>query len=187
MKRILLFVSCLILIVSCECPKIEFTDKELTSIINAIKQSEVYMKKIPALPNKSGEYATFGLSTDTLKIIGSTYKYNPNDSTRKGRINIQAIDTCTTFPGLTQEEFIDLKKQLNILKDLGVCFSQARFYNDGKFRFYCYVYSPVRHKYYDWDFYLAVFEDPKTTSDPEFLRRFNILDKKGQLYLMTYH
>ncbi|WP_455584820.1 hypothetical protein [Bacteroides sp.] len=167
---------------SCGGPEIEY--ENVDEVINTIKRTEMYMKKIPVIPTTANTYATFGLDTDGhIGVSWSTYNYNPEDTTYEGHINSQKmVDTCRTFPGLTVDEWQDLKKQLMSMRDMRICFSENTYYNDGVFQFFNYYYSVPDCLYCD-NYYIAVLTDAIVKTE-DFKRRFKVIDKKGDLYLL---
>ena len=170
---------------SCKDPEIEF--ENVDEIVNSIKKTETYLKKIPALPYLSNEYVEFGFMRDGhVSMIGSTFNYNPNDTTREGYINYQEmVDTCRTFSGLTVDEWQDLKKQFATLREIQIVFNDNAFYNDGKFQFFYYTLILPRYQN-SGPFYLAVLSDDIVKTE-DFKDRFVVLDKKGELYLLRPH
>lgn len=182
MRRILIGLLLCVSCISCRNPQIGYANVE--ELIYSIKLTEMYIKKIPALTNRTDRYVTFGLTDDGhIDILGSTYHYNPNDTTWEGRNNYQKmVDTCRVFPGLTVNEWQDLKKQLGILRNMKIVLSDNAFYNDGKFQFFYYSCLLPDYQYSD-RFCLALLSDEIVQTE-DFKDRFLVVDKEKELYLL---
>lgn len=92
------------------------------------------------------------------------------------------VDTCRVFPGLTVNEWQDLKKQLGILRNMKIVLSDNAFYNDGKFQFFYYSCLLPDYQYSD-RFCLALLSDEIVQTE-DFKDRFLVVDKEKELYLL---
>lgn len=154
---------------------------------NAILESEKYMKKIEVLPTYPNDYVEVGdLYLGKIGLLYSTLNYDPNDSIQEGRHNPNwqsNVDTLQNVPGLSPEEWKELKRNLKILGKYGIYSSSQAFYNDGKFQFYYYLYKSDKYNKIGPRAFLAVLSEAQTqTSD--FKSRFIIMDRKDNLYLL---
>lgn len=177
MRQIIIYLLLCVFCISCRGPKIEY--KNVDELISSIKQAEMYIKKIPAISGRTGEYVTFTFTEDNhFSIVGSTYNYNPIDTgTWEGYNNLQEMaDTCRTFRGLTLDEWKDLKTQLLVLREMRVKDSNIAYYNDGVFQFFYYSCTVPGQFSFDPFCWAVLSDDIVKTED--FKSRFFIMDKK---------
>ena len=184
----LLLLSLILILVSCKNEYILDDIESVSELRNAILKSEKYMKKIEVLPKYSGRYyAEFGdLELGKIGLLYSTLNYNPNDSILEGRNNPNwqsNVDTLQNIPGLKPEEWQELKRNLKILGEYGIYSSEQEYYNDGNFEFYYYLYKFDKYTKIGPRAFLAVLPEKQTLTD-EFKKRFIIMDKRDDLYLL---
>ena len=183
----LLLLSLILILVSCKNEYILDDIESVSELRNAILKSEKYMKKIEVLPTYPNEYAEFGdLELGKIGLLYSTLNYNPNDSIQEGRYNPnwQAdVDTVQNIPGLKPEEWQELKLSLKILGKYGIYCNEQISYHDSKFEFYIYYYKIDKYTKIGPPAYLAVLPEKQTLTD-EFKKRFIIMDKRDDLYLL---
>ena len=184
----LLLLSLILILVSCKNEYILDDIESVSELRNAILKSEKYMKKIEVLPKYSGRYyAEFGdLELGKIGLLYSTLNYNPNDSILEGRNNPNwqsNVDTLQNIPGLKLEEWQELKRNLKILGEYGIYSSEQEYYHDGKFEFYIYYYKFDKYVKIGPRAFLAVLPEKQTLTD-EFKKRFIIMDRREDLYLL---
>ena len=187
-KYKLLLLSLVLVLISCKNEYVLDDIENVSELRNAILKSEKYMKKIEVLPKYSGRYyAEFGdLELGKIGLLYSTLNYNPNDSIQEGRYNPnwQAdVDTVQNIPGLKPEEWQELKLSLKILGKYGISRNEQISYHDEKFEFYIYFYKYNKYTKIGPPAYLAVLPEKQTLTD-EFKKRFIIMDKRDDLYLL---
>ena len=186
-KYKLLLLSLVLVLISCKNEYVLDDIENVSELRNAILKSEKYMKKIEVLPTYPNEYAEFGdLELGKIGLLYSTLNYNPNDSIREGRNNPnwQAdVDTVQNIPGLKSEEWQELKLSLKILGKYGISRNEQISYHDEKFEFYIYFYKYNKYTKIGPPAYLAVLPEKQTLTD-EFKKRFIIMDKRDDLYLL---
>ena len=187
-KYKLLLLSLVLVLISCKNEYVLDDIENVSELRNAILKSEKYMKKIEVLPKYSGRYyAEFGdLELGKIGLLYSTLNYNPNDSIQEGRYNPnwQAdVDTVQNIPGLKPEEWQELKLSLKILGKYGIYRNEQISYHDSKFEFYIYYYKFDKYTKIGPRAFLAVLPEKQTLTD-EFKKRFIIMDKRDDLYLL---
>ena len=186
-KYKLLLLSLVLVLISCKNEYVLDDIENVSELRNAILKSEKYMKKIEVLPTYPNEYAEFGdLELGKIGLLYSTLNYNPNDSIQEGRYNPnwQAdVDTVQNIPGLKPEEWQELKLSLKILGKYGIYCNEQISYHDSKFEFYIYYYKIDKYTKIGPPAYLAVLPEKQTLTD-EFKKRFIIMDKRDDLYLL---
>ena len=186
-KYKLLLLSLVLVLISCKNEYVLDDIENVSELRNAILKSEKYMKKIEVLPTYPNEYAEFGdLELGKIGLLYSTLNYNPNDSIREGRNNPnwQAdVDTVQNIPGLKSEEWQELKLSLKILGKYGISRNEQISYHDEKFEFYIYYYKFDKYTKIGPRAFLAVLPEKQTLTD-EFKKRFIIMDKRDDLYLL---
>ena len=186
-KYKLLLLSLVLVLISCKNEYVLDDIENVSELRNAILKSEKYMKKIEVLPTYPNEYAEFGdLELGKIGLLYSTLNYNPNDSIQEGRYNPnwQAdVDTVQNIPGLKPEEWQELKLSLKILGKYGIYRNEQISYHDSKFEFYIYYYKIDKYTKIGPPAYLAVLPEKQTLTD-EFKKRFIIMDKRDDLYLL---
>ena len=182
-----ILLSLVFVLISCKNEYVLDDIESVSELRNAILKSEKYMKKIEVLPTYPNEYAEFGdLELGRIGLIYSTLNYNPNDSILEGRNNPnwQAdVDTVQNIPGLKPEEWQELKLSLKILGKYGISRNEQISYHDEKFEFYIYFYKYNKYTKIGPPAYLAVLPEKQTLTD-EFKKRFIIMDKRDDLYLL---
>ncbi len=186
-KYKLLLLSLVLVLISCKNEYVLDDIENVSELRNAILKSEKYMKKIEVLPTYPNEYAEFGdLELGKIGLLYSTLNYNPNDSIQEGRYNPnwQAdVDTVQNIPGLKPEEWQELKLSLKILGKYGIYRNEQISYHDSKFEFYIYYYKFDKYTKIGPRAFLAVLPEKQTLTD-EFKKRFIIMDKRDDLYLL---
>ena len=186
-KYKLLLLSLVLVLISCKNEYVLDDIESVSELRNAILKSEKYMKKIEVLPTYPNEYAEFGdLELGRIGLIYSTLNYDPNDSIQEGRYNPnwQAdVDTVQNIPGLKPEEWQELKLSLKILGKYGIYRNEQISYHDSKFEFYIYYYKFDKYTKIGPRAFLAVLPEKQTLTD-EFKKRFIIMDKRDDLYLL---
>ena len=182
-----ILLSLVFVLISCKNEYVLDDIESVSELRNAILKSEKYMKKIEVLPTYPNEYAEFGdLELGKIGLLYSTLNYNPNDSIQEGRYNPnwQAdVDTVQNIPGLKPEEWQELKLSLKILGKYGISRNEQISYHDEKFEFYIYFYKYNKYTKIGPPAYLAVLPEKQTLTD-EFKKRFIIMDKRDDLYLL---
>ena len=186
-KYKLLLLGLVLVLISCKNEYVLDDIESVSELRNAILESEKYMKKIEVLPKYSGEYVEFGdLELGKIGLLYSTLNYNPNDSILEGRNNPNwqsNVDTLQNIPGLKPEEWQELKRNLKILGEYGIYSSEQEYYHDGKFEFYIYYYKFDKYVKIGPRAFLAVLPEKQTLTD-EFKKRFIIMDRREDLYLL---
>ena len=186
-KYKLLLLSLVLVLISCKNEYVLDDIENVSELRNAILKSEKYMKKIEVLPTYPNEYAEFGdLELGRIGLIYSTLNYDPNDSIQEGRYNPNwqtDVDTVQNIPGLKPEEWQELKLSLKILGKYGISRNEQISYHDEKFEFYIYFYKYNKYTKIGPPAYLAVLPEKQTLTD-EFKKRFIIMDKRDDLYLL---
>lgn len=186
-KYKLLLLSLVLVLISCKNEYVLDDIENVSELRNAILKSEKYMKKIEVLPTYPNEYAEFGdLELGKIGLLYSTLNYNPNDSIQEGRYNPnwQAdVDTVQNIPGLKPEEWQELKLSLKILGKYGIYRNEQISYHDSKFEFYIYYYKFDKYTKIGPRAFLAVLPEKQTLTD-ELKKRFIIMDKRDDLYLL---
>ena len=186
-KYKLLLLSLVLVLISCKNEYVLDDIENVSELRNAILKSEKYMKKIEVLPTYPNEYAEFGdLELGRIGLIYSTLNYDPNDSIQEGRYNPNwqtDVDTVQNIPGLKPEEWQELKLSLKILGKYGIYCNEQISYHDSKFEFYIYYYKIDKYTKIGPPAYLAVLPEKQTLTD-EFKKRFIIMDKRDDLYLL---
>ena len=182
-----ILLSLVLVLISCKNEYVLDDIENVSELRNAILESEKYMKKIEVLPKYSGEYVEFGdLELGKIGLLYSTLNYNPNDSILEGRNNPNwqsNVDTLQNIPGLKPEEWQELKRNLKILGEYGIYSSEQEYYHDGKFEFYIYYYKFDKYVKIGPRAFLAVLPEKQTLTD-EFKKRFIIMDRREDLYLL---
>ena len=182
-----ILLSLVFVLISCKNEYVLDDIENVSELRNAILESEKYMKKIEVLPKYSGEYVEFGdLELGKIGLLYSTLNYNPNDSILEGRNNPNwqsNVDTLQNIPGLKPEEWQELKRNLKILGEYGIYSSEQEYYHDGKFEFYIYYYKFDKYVKIGPRAFLAVLPEKQTLTD-EFKKRFIIMDRREDLYLL---
>ena len=182
-----ILLSLVLVLISCKNEYVLDDIENVSELRNAILESEKYMKKIEVLPKYSGEYVEFGdLELGKIGLLYSTLNYNPNDSILEGRNNPNwqsNVDTLQNIPGLKLEEWQELKRNLKILGEYGIYSSEQEYYHDGKFEFYIYYYKFDKYVKIGPRAFLAVLPEKQTLTD-EFKKRFIIMDRREDLYLL---
>ena len=186
-KYKLLLLSLVLVLISCKNEYVLDDIENVSELRNAILKSEKYMKKIEVLPTYPNEYAEFGdLELGKIGLLYSTLNYNPNDSIQEGRYNPNwqtDVDTVQNIPGLKPEEWQELKLSLKILGKYGIYRNEQISYHDSKFEFYIYYYKFDKYTKIGPRAFLAVLPEKQTLTD-EFKKRFIIMDKRDDLYLL---
>lgn len=181
-----LLISFVMLLGSCENHYV-IDIENVAELRNAIIESEKYMKKIEVLPTYPNDHVEFGgLDLGRIDFIYSTLNYDPNDSIREKRHNPnlqENVDTLQSIPGLTPEEWQELKSKLKVLGKYGIYSSWQAYYNDGKFQFYYYLYKYDKYIKIGPRAFLAVLSEEQTQTK-DFKQRFIIMDRKEDLYLL---
>lgn len=180
-------LMCLVIIlVSCENHYV-IDIENVAELRNAIIESEKHMKKIEVLSTYPNDYVEFsGLDSGRIDLIYSTLNYDPNDSIREKRHNPnfqENVDTLQSVPGLTKEEWKELKCKLKVLGKYGIVSSCQAYYNDGKFQFYYYLYKYDKYVKIGPRAFLAVLSEEQVQTK-DFKQRFIIMDRKEDLYLL---
>ncbi|GCB34072.1 hypothetical protein [Bacteroides faecalis] len=183
-----ILLSLVLVLISCKNEYVLDDIENVPELRNEILESEKYMKKIEVLPAYSGRYyAEFGnLHFGKIGLLYSILNYDPNDSIQEGHLNPnwQAdVDTVQNIPGLNQEEWRELKCNLKVLGKYGIYFSEQIAYHDDKFEFYVYLYKLDKYKVIGPRAFLAVLSE-KQTQTKDFKKKFIIMDKKEDLYLL---
>lgn len=183
-----ILLSLVLVLISCKNEYVLDDIENIPELRNAILESEKYMKKIEVLPAYSGRcYAEFGnLRLEKIGLIYSTLNYDPNDSIREGRFNPnwQAdVDTVQNIPGLNPEEWQELKRNIKVLGKYGISGSEQIAYHDDNFEFYIYYYKFDKYIKIGPIAFLAVLSE-KQTQTKDFKKKFIIMDKKEDLYLL---
>lgn len=185
-NKFVLLIGLVILLSSCKNEYL-IDIEDVTELKEAILESEKYMKKIEVLPTYSNHYVEFGgLDLGRIDLIYSTLNYDPNDSIREGRKNPNLqknVDILSCIPGLTSEEWQQLKCKLNVLSKYGIDSSWQAYYNDGKFQFYYYLYKFDKYLKIGPRAFLAVLSKEQVQSQ-DFNQCFIIMDQKDDLYLL---
>lgn len=181
-----ILISLVILISSCKNQYV-LDIENVAELKDAILESEKYMKKIEVLSTYPNDHVVFsGLDLERIDLIYSTLNYDPNDSIREKRHNPnfqENVDTLQSIPGLTKEEWQDLKSKLKVLGTYGINSSWHAYYNDGKFQFYYYLYKYDKYMKIGPRAFLAVLSEEQTQTK-DFKQRFIIMDQKDDLYLL---
>lgn len=186
LKYQFLLISLVMLLSSCKNQYV-LDIEDVTELKDAILESETYMNKIEVLPTYPNDHVVFGgLDMCRIDLIYSTLNYDPNDSIREKRHNPNLqknVDTLQNIPGLTQEEWQELKCKLKILGKYGIVSSWQEYYNDGKFQFYYYLYKFDEYTKIGPRAFLAVLSEEQTRTK-DFMQRFIIMDQKDDLYFL---
>lgn len=184
-KKILL-LGLILIVISCKNEYV-LDVENVSELRTTILESEKYMKKIEVLPTYPDHEVVFGdLELGKISLLYSTLNYNPNDSIREGRKNPnwqENVDTLQNIPGLTREEWQELKRNLNVLGNYGIYSSWREYYNDGKFQFYYYLYKYDKYVKIGPRAFLAILSEEQTRT-PDFKQRFIIMDRRDDLYLL---
>lgn len=186
-NKFVLLIGLVILLSSCKNEYL-IDIEDVTELKEAILESEKYMKKIEVLPTYYPRHKVVfgGLDLGRIDLIYSTLNYDPNDSILEGRYNPnmqEHVDILQNIPGLTSEEWQQLKCKLNVLSKYGIVSSWQAYYNDGKFQFYYYLYKFDKYLKIGPRAFLAVLSKEQVQSQG-FNQCFIIMDQKDDLYLL---
>lgn len=185
-RKKFILLGLILIVISCKNEYV-LDVENVSELRTAILESEKYMKKIEVLPTYPDHEVVFGdLELGKIGLLYSTLNYNPNDSIREGRKNPnwqENVDTLQNIPGLTREEWQELRCNLKVLGNYGIYSSWREYYNDGKFQFYYYLYKYDKYVKIGPTAFLAVLSEEQTRT-PDFKRRFIIMDRKDDLYLL---
>ena len=171
--------------------------KEVKSNILVINS---LLKKIPIAPHYKNTFPQYDVKKKNIYITFSKINYIQNDSILEGRYNpnSQMIDTINHIQGLLDKEVFQLKKSINFLEREGIVGNEyfnnefiERDENNNilsfcNFPFFVYPYKTKewRTDNIDETKYIVVLFSKELKSDC-FKKKYKVLDKVGNIYLIT--